>query len=94
MCWVVNERFPTCLDFLIGRMDEPSEMCCNNVDKLNWIAKHGLARQICWCIEYIVRDTEPEMIPSRIDDLLIKCGTRLSFPISDSKDCDKVGSEP
>ncbi|KAJ4838877.1 hypothetical protein Tsubulata_050043 [Turnera subulata] len=91
VCEVVYEDFPTCLEFLIGWMDEPPKMCCNYVKKLNWIAKHGMGpSQICWCIEYMVRGNQPRMIPSRIDDLQIKCATHLSFPISEYMDCDKV----
>lgn len=87
-CEPVFEYFPYCLDFLTGYYNKPSKRCCDHIYKLNRLAKRGLGAQlICWCIEYMVRGTEPRIRADRISELPTKCQTHLSFPISEWKDC-------
>ncbi|PNS94729.1 hypothetical protein POPTR_017G013200v4 [Populus trichocarpa] len=90
-CEPVFEYFPYCLDFLTGYYNKPSKRCCDHIYKLNRLAKRGLGAQlICWCIEYMVRGTEPQIRADRISELPTKCQTHLSFPISEWKDCNTI----
>ncbi|KAJ6960986.1 hypothetical protein NC653_038862 [Populus alba x Populus x berolinensis] len=69
---------PYCLDFLTGYYNKPSKRCCDHIYKLNRLAKRGLgAQMICWCIEYMVRGTEPRIRADRISELPTKCQTHL-----------------
>ncbi|KAL5797526.1 hypothetical protein ACOSQ2_002346 [Xanthoceras sorbifolium] len=91
-CQLVFDSFPYCFDFLMGDYFKPSTKCCTHLKKLNTIAEHrkGNAQRFCFCIEAMTKGTQPPMIPSRIQDLPIRCNTHLSFPISDSMDCSKI----
>ena len=93
LCEPVFEYFPDCLAFLVGFYCKPTKICCRHVDKLNILAKHGLGpRTICFCIQASGKGTQPRLLPSRINSLPIMCHTahtHLSFPISDSMDCNK-----
>ncbi|KAJ6734129.1 NON-SPECIFIC LIPID-TRANSFER PROTEIN 13 [Salix purpurea] len=87
-CELVFEYFPYCLEFLTGNYYKPSRRCCGHIYKLNRLANRGLGAQlICWCIEYMVRGTEPRMMADRISELPTECQTHLSFPISEWMDC-------
>lgn len=88
-CEYVFTAFPYCLEFLTGLYYKPSRKCCNHIKKLNMIAKHrkGNAQRFCYCIEAMVRGTQPPLLASRIQQLPITCNTSLSFPISASMDC-------
>lgn len=90
VCEVVYEYFPSCLEFLVGYSSRPSPQCCYNVRVLNYVAKRVMdPRSICGCVEAMVRGTNPPLIASQIEELHVKCGTRLSFPISSSMDCSR-----
>ena len=90
VCEPVFEYFPDCLAFLVGFYYVPTKICCRHVEKLNKLAKHGLGPQtICFCIQASVKGTQPRLLASRINSLPIMCHTHLSFPISDSMDCNK-----
>ena len=90
VCEPVFEYFPDCLAFLVGFYYVPTKICCRHVEKLNKLAKHGLGPQtICFCIQASVKGTEPRLLASRINSLPVMCHTHLSFPISDSMDCNK-----
>ncbi|KAL0009216.1 hypothetical protein SO802_010718 [Lithocarpus litseifolius] len=91
VCEPVFEYFPDCLVFLVGFYYKPTKICCRHVERLNKLAKHGLGpRTICVCIQASVKGTQPRLLASRINSLPIMCHTHLSFPISDSMDCNKV----
>ncbi|KAL2331706.1 hypothetical protein Fmac_019287 [Flemingia macrophylla] len=93
-CELVFEYFPYCLEFLVGDpyFPFPSTRCCEHVAKLNKLAHSNTGpRTICWCIEVMVRGMTPALVPSKIQELPVMCNTTLSFPISDSMDCSKVG---
>ena len=90
VCEPVFEYFPDCLAFLVGFYYKPTKICCRHLDKLNILAKHGLGpRTICFCIQASGKGTQPRLLASRINSLPIMCHTHLSFPISDSMDCNK-----
>ncbi|XP_065631932.1 non-specific lipid-transfer protein 13-like [Quercus suber] len=93
VCEHVFEYFPDCLAFLVGFYYVPTKICCRHVEKLNKLAKHGLGpRTICFCIQASVKGTQPRLLASRINSLPIMCHTHLSFPISDSMDCNNDSS--
>ncbi|XP_048233073.1 non-specific lipid-transfer protein 13-like isoform X2 [Ricinus communis] len=88
VCELVFQYFPDCMDFLSGKYYKPSKRCCLHIFKLNLIARHGIGpKWICWCIELMV--TGWPMNATRIQELPVKCHTRLSFPISERMDCNK-----
>ncbi|XP_054817142.1 non-specific lipid-transfer protein 13-like [Prosopis cineraria] len=93
-CERIFEYFNYCLEFLVGdpAFENPPKRCCSHVEKLNILAHHRTGpRKICWCIQLMVKGIAPPLIPYKIDDLPVLCGTHLSFPISDSMDCSTVG---
>ncbi|XP_027343326.1 non-specific lipid-transfer protein 13-like [Abrus precatorius] len=94
VCERIFEYFPYCLEFLVGdpNYDRPSKRCCQHITKLNILAHHRRGpRTICWCIQIMVKGMTPTLDPTRIQDLPLMCNTTLSFPISDSINCFKVG---
>ncbi|KAF5744089.1 non-specific lipid-transfer protein 13-like [Tripterygium wilfordii] len=90
LCEGVADYFTYCLNYLVGFYYKPTTKCCKHIKKLNTLAKHRFGpRNICWCIEYMMKGAGPPLLSSRIDELPAKCHTHLSFPISESMDCNK-----
>ncbi|KAI4325128.1 hypothetical protein MLD38_030551 [Melastoma candidum] len=91
-CEVVYESFPSCLEFLVGYSDMPTLFCCYNISRLNMVVSvHVMTPgSICWCIEAMVRGSEPPILTSRIKKLNSYCHTHRSFPISASMDCSSI----
>lgn len=97
-CKDVFDNFKQCAGFIEGRSANPTLTCCHNVANLNSIVKRekgGLMR-ICKCVEYFAtyKTHHHPFIPSRIQDLPLKCNTHLSFPISEHMDCSRYSLSP
>ncbi|KAL6553982.1 hypothetical protein OROMI_019655 [Orobanche minor] len=89
-CRDVFVNFAQCSIFVQGLSNDPSPMCCRNIANLNAIAKQekGGAKRICNCIEQYAKNYHHHTYDaSHIQQLPIKCKTKLSFPISENMDC-------
>ncbi|GFP86415.1 non-specific lipid-transfer protein 13 [Phtheirospermum japonicum] len=92
----VSQNFCQCLGFIEGLSSHPTNLCCQKIASLNAIVKrqHGGARMVCKCIEeYASVYAHRPFDASHIQQLPIKCRTKLSFPISQHMNCSRYVCE-
>ncbi|WCJ30816.1 Non-specific lipid-transfer protein 13 [Euphorbia peplus] len=91
-CLDVLIFFSPCIEFINGHIanGNPAWNCCSGVRELNKLARGSVhqVQRICQCIELVALIVnDPPFLPTRINDLPMKCHTHLSFPISVKKNC-------
>ncbi|KAL3647110.1 hypothetical protein CASFOL_008078 [Castilleja foliolosa] len=94
-CMELSENFNQCFSFIEGLSRNPTNQCCRKIANLNSFAKkyNGGARTICKCIQkYASFYAQRPFDAGRIQELPIKCKTKLSFPISQHMDCSSLGA--
>ncbi|XP_078436362.1 non-specific lipid-transfer protein-like [Wolffia australiana] len=89
-CGNVNRFIAPCTLFALGRVAQPSKVCCNGVAALkNAAATTADRRTSCGCLKSLAGKTRG-LLAGRISSLPGLCGVPLSFAVSPSIDCNTI----
>ncbi|KAH7442894.1 hypothetical protein KP509_02G006400 [Ceratopteris richardii] len=92
-CAAVRSSLAPCVGFLLGLKEHPPARCCRGVRSLYAMTKSSRQYRItaCSCITSLAASVPSQLKASSVAALPKSCGVRLSYQITPSTNCNRIG---